>query len=709
MNRIALCIAAFVTFGVGFSARLVGAPLTVQLLHASDFEAGVPALDDIPRFSSVLNALREGFDGETILLSSGDNYIAGPFFTASADPAAPFNGVRGRGDIAILNALGFQASCIGNHEFDVATEHIRKIILPDASVNYSGARFPYLGVNLDFSPDPNLADLVTPDGQDASSVRNKIAGSTVLTVAGQKIGVVGAITKELNTLASTGAVVVSTDLVGKVQAAVDALVAQGLNKVILLAHLQDYRNEFDLATRLRGVDIIVAGGSHAVFAKPSDRVRKGDVVAHAYPAVFKSADGEPVYVVNTGSNYRYVGRLMVTFDDAGVVTALDGRSGAYATDAQGVLETGGRAATPAVVEIVQSIGGILDAKDGNLFGRTTQFLDGRSVQVRSEETNLGELFVDAYLWYARQIDPKTVIGFQDGGGVRDSIGGYSSTGGHAEVGPPVANPRVGKKDGDISQLDIENALRFNDGLTLLTLTAQQLRDCIEWGVSASGSSGRYPHVSAALFSYHPANKPMTYVTDDNGDPVRIDFPGERLQNLVVIDPDERQDLVVENGVLQGDPARPFRVVTIDYMANGGDGYLPLSQGTERVHLFAANSSKEFNVVGRRQLAVAQYLKTIGVATQRELPASEDVGNQNLSQRSDAVLAPVVRRIESLPQSTRLTFRTLAGRRYVAESMDTLGGAWVRLPQQAEGTGALGELVDSRPPSRERYYRIVMVP
>jgi 5'-nucleotidase / UDP-sugar diphosphatase len=362
-----------------------------------------------------------------------------------------------------------------------------------------------------------------------------------------------------------------------------------------------------------------------------------------------------------------------------------------------------------VVEIVKNLGGILDAKDGNVFGRTTQFLDGRSVRVRSEETNLGDLCTDAYLWYARQSDPATVIGLKAGGGIRDSIGGYTSAGGHAELGPPVANPRVGKKDGDISQLDIENALRFNDGLTLVTLTAQQLRDCIEWGVSASGSSGRYPHVSGALFSYQPANKPMTYVTDDNGDPVRIDFPGERLQNLVVIEPDERQDLVVENGVLQGDPGRPFRVVTIDYMANGGDGYLPLSQGTERVHLFAANSSKEFNVVGRRQLAVAQYLKAIGVVTQRELPASEDVGNQNLSQRSDAVLAPVVRRIESLPQSTRLTFRTLAGRRYVAESMETLGGAWVRLPQQAEGTGALGELVDSRPPSKERYYRIVMVP
>jgi hypothetical protein len=151
------------------------------------------------------------------------------------------------------------------------------------------------------------------------------------------------------------------------------------------------------------------------------------------------------------------------------------------------------------------------------------------------------------------------------------------------------------------------------------------------------------------------------------------------------------------------------VVTTDYIANGGDGYLPLSQGAERVNLFAANSTKEFNGEGRRQLVVAQYLKSIGVYTQPELPASEDLGNQNLSKRADSVLAPVVRRIESLQQSTRLTFRTLPGRRYVAESMEMLGGAWVRLPQEAQGTGALGELVDSRPPSKERYYRILMVP
>ncbi len=52
----------------------------LQLLHASDQEAGIPALDDAPRFSAVLNALKNQDANNdklpdyanTILLSSGD-------------------------------------------------------------------------------------------------------------------------------------------------------------------------------------------------------------------------------------------------------------------------------------------------------------------------------------------------------------------------------------------------------------------------------------------------------------------------------------------------------------------------------------------------------------------------------------------------------------------------------------------------------------
>jgi 5'-nucleotidase / UDP-sugar diphosphatase len=103
-------------------------PLTLQLLHASDFEAGVPAIDDAVRFSAIINQLKTNTAGpfgvsqtvlaNTLTLSSGDNYIPGIFLNASSDLS--LNGVGGlgtstapalgRADVAILNALGIQAT-----------------------------------------------------------------------------------------------------------------------------------------------------------------------------------------------------------------------------------------------------------------------------------------------------------------------------------------------------------------------------------------------------------------------------------------------------------------------------------------------------------------------------------------------------------------------------------------------------------------------
>ena len=64
----------------------------LQLLHFADQEAGIPALDDAPRLSAVLNALKnqDGSDAgtapdfpNTLILSSGDAYIPGAFLNAS--------------------------------------------------------------------------------------------------------------------------------------------------------------------------------------------------------------------------------------------------------------------------------------------------------------------------------------------------------------------------------------------------------------------------------------------------------------------------------------------------------------------------------------------------------------------------------------------------------------------------------------------------
>ena len=60
----------------------------LQVLHASDLEGGLDAIENAPNFAAIVDALEAdaatgGF--ASVLLSSGDNYIPGPFFNAGGD------------------------------------------------------------------------------------------------------------------------------------------------------------------------------------------------------------------------------------------------------------------------------------------------------------------------------------------------------------------------------------------------------------------------------------------------------------------------------------------------------------------------------------------------------------------------------------------------------------------------------------------------
>jgi hypothetical protein len=201
---------------------------------------------------------------------------------------------------------------------------------------------------------------------------------------------------------------------------------------------------------------------------------------------------------------------------------------------------------------------------------------------------------------------------------------------------------------------------------------------------------------------------MTYVRDTNGVPTSISLPGERLRNLVVIRADDSQDVVVENGQVVGDTNRTFRIVTLNFMAAGGDSYLPLTRGTNRIDLVPTGTTVLFNTDGGEQKALADYLRAVEVFREADTVAADDLRIQNLSRRGDMVLAPMVRRIEGPSPATRLTFRSLPGRIYAAESKESLDGTWVRLPITTQGTGTLRELLDNRTPNDQRYYRIVVV-
>lgn len=624
---------------------------TLELLHIADQEAGGAAIQDAPRLSAVLNALRaqdlgdDGLPDNTLTLSSGDAFIPGLFFDASQ---AVF-GSGGIGDIQIQNELGLQAIALGNHEFDFGTATLAGLIDGSASgdfsalkgttlegMDFSGSAFPYLSSNLDFSTDVNLAPLAVAGG--GAPLPNTVTSSVVIEVNGETIGVVGATTPTLNIISSPDDVGINPvdfsatptaeqldALAAVIQAEVNALLAANtdMNKVVLLSHMQQLDIERALAERLVNVDIIVGGGSNTRLLDETDRLRAGDSAQGTYPEFITNAGGTTTALVNTDGSYKYVGRLVIDFDADGNI--IPGSydpliSGAYATDAQGVADLNAESLVdPEIQAIVDAIEAQIIAREGNVFGISDVFLNGNRSGidsaddpdgVRTQETNLGNLTADANLVTAQESDPTVVVSIKNGGGIRSSIGQILVPAGGSEA-VRLANEavidaegNVVKPEGGISQNDIQTSLAFNNGLTLLTLTREELVAVLEHGVGAIPNvSGRFPQVSGVRFSYDP-NQPE----------------GSRILNAAIVDESSGAVLaeLVRDGALVGDPTETFRIVTLNFLAGGGDGYpFPTGPEANRVDLFDLNGDgvvdgglsglATFAADGTEQDALAEYL------------------------------------------------------------------------------------------------------
>jgi predicted extracellular nuclease/2',3'-cyclic-nucleotide 2'-phosphodiesterase (5'-nucleotidase family) len=631
---------------------------TLELLHFSDQEGAVAALDDAPRLSAVLNALRaqdlggDGLPDNTLTLSSGDAFIPGLFFNASTDAF----GAPGIGDILIQNALGLQAIAFGNHEFDLGTELLRGLIAGDVGdPPFGGTAFPYLSTNLDFTTDANLGPLVVENG--GAPLANSITGTIVLETGGELIGVVGATTPTLPVISNPGDVTVLPldfdvqptpeqldALAAEIQADVDALLAANpeMDKVILLAHMQQLSIEVELAARLSGVDIIVAGGSNTRLFDENDRPRDGDSVQGEYPIEAVDADGNPTLIVNTDGSYKYVGRLVVEFDDQGFVIpeSYDPEvSGAFATDAQGVADLGAEdLVDPTVQAVTDALREVILARESVILGVSDVFLNGERSGtftaddpdgVRTQETNLGNLTADANLAIARETDASVVVSIKNGGGVRASIGQIivPPGGTEAERLPTEAIPGV-KPEGGISQSDVETALAFNNGLTLLTLTRAELVAVLEHGVAALPEvAGQFPQVAGIEFSFDP------------------DLPaGARIVSAASVDDDGLPvDVLVQNGAIVGDADATLRVVTLGFLADGGDGY-PFPD-RDRLDLAQADDAPrtgdaDFAPDGTEQDAFAEYLLDNFFDTpfaEQDVGPAFDQRIQNLDFRDDTVL------------------------------------------------------------------------
>jgi 2',3'-cyclic-nucleotide 2'-phosphodiesterase (5'-nucleotidase family) len=546
----------------------------LQVLHSSDNESSFQDPNTLEKkilnYAAVvvgLEAYATSLGIPSMHLTAGDHTIPGPFYEASAEVTAL--GAPGLTDIAIYNALGLVANGMGNHEFDGNINEFATML--------AEADYPFLAANLDFSNVVTStavpAITIGTDGDNVTNLAGQVAKSAYIEIGGERIGLIGRAPADFfNVIENPEGTLGGLDFVGgrnpqdnqplesavaQVLAEVRRLEEQGINKIILLDHAQDFTADPLSATSLRGIDLVVAAGSTGFMAKrtvegPFNLLREGNEPEANYPTVRLDSEGERIVVVNSDQLYTYVGNLIVGFDARGHINYIDPISGPVATTPEAIEEldtlvgAGTSTAPQTVIDAWQDLRETPSIQAAfEVIGSTNYELVGARAQVRSRETNLGRLAADSTLWAARDDFPTRTIdvALKNGGGIRDTI-----------VGPSII------------RLTVEAALAFDNRLTILDLDGEEMLAMAENSVSrAEFTDGRFPQIAGMSIEF---NTTATGISDSLG----LSTPS-RIENFTVTRQDGTEVDIVVNGVFQTATAsQTFTVATNSFTATGGDGY-----------------------------------------------------------------------------------------------------------------------------------------
>ncbi len=509
--------------------------LSLTILHNNDGESALLADDagngGVARFATVVDDLRSqiarrGGDKEAVLLvSSGDNFLAGAAFNASLDAGVPyFDGIA-------MDYIGYDAIAIGNHEFDFGPG-----ILANFISSFPTSQPPFLSANLDVSGEPKLAAL---------AAAGRIAKSTIVKLdRGVRIGVIGATTPQLPFISSPRNVVVSSMVAPAIMDEVRNLQQQGIKFIVLISHLQSVSEDLALIPLLDDIDVVVAGGGDELLANSGDELLPGDAgrVSGGYPLQAFDADGTFVPVVTTSGQYRYVGRLVVDFDARGELIRVADISGPVAVKSafapHPVIEQ----------EVIAPLQEAIDALGNNIIvGTSNVVLDGTRANVRTRETNQGSLIADAHLWQVTQLAlannlPTPHVALQNGGGIRND----------SEV--PA---------GPLTRATLESMLPFGNFVAIVpNVPRTQFKEILENAVSLVESvNGRFAQISGFRFEYTQSGTPQTLDAAGN-----VVTAGTRVRNVWLNDGTQ----IVASGAVVPGPV--LNIATIDFLANGGDQY-----------------------------------------------------------------------------------------------------------------------------------------
>jgi len=492
------------------SAALADRPVTITFLHNNDLHSHIePTIisrkpfGGYARIATLLKRFRAQ-DPNPIFLNGGDT-CQGTLF---------YNVYEGMADVALLNAMGLDAMAAGNHEFDRGPKVFADFI--------KAATFPILSANVDAEADPDLKGLMKP--------------SVVVTIGGEKLGIVGAMTPDLPEISSPGPNVKMKDLVSSLQAEVDKLTAEGVNKIVVVSHC-GYGVERDYASKLRNVDIVIGGHSHTPLGTPE--LPGWPASRGPYPTVVKDATGRDVYVVQAWEWGKVLGRFKVDFDAKGEIVRF--------YDAAPIVVDETIPEDPVIASMVAAFKKPIAELQEQPIGNTANGISRDPIA--GGERLMGNVLADAML--AATAGQGAVAAFTNSGGVRSSIEAGVITYGEAIAVAP-----------------------FSNTLVILTLTGAELRAALEHGLTGGGlllpSKGtsykaQGGKITEAIIGGQPLDDTKTYklcfnsftASGGDGHNVLKNAPGARTDTGIV-DIDALVDFIKKNTPL--DPKPEGRIV-----------------------------------------------------------------------------------------------------------------------------------------------------
>jgi 5'-nucleotidase/UDP-sugar diphosphatase len=488
---------AWICTGIQFAHAAGAEAFKLRIVHTNDHHARIePVLTGTPpaplhggvsRRKALIDAIRDE-GGNQILIDAGDVFQGTLWF----------NQYLGQADLEFYNALGYEAMAIGNHEFDKGPQPLAEFI--------KRATFPVLSAN------------ITTDG--SYPINGLYKPWLIKDVGDQRIGIFGLTTEETQEISSPGSGITFINYIEAAKKAVAELKAQGVNKIIALTHI-GITFDRELARQVEGIQVIIGGHSHTPMGpqvNPPDPARP-------YPEVIAAPSGKPVVMATDWEWGRWLGDLTVGFDANGDITSV---VAAHPTEVAPSIDP-----DPGFENRIKVLVQPLVGLRTKVVGETTVPLNGNRADVRTKETNFGNLIADAMLEKGRPAGAQVAI--MNGGGIRASVDA-----------------------GQIALGELLDVQPFGNQLSLVTLTGAQLKEALENGVSQIETvAGRFAQVSNMRYSFDPTR------------PV-----GDRVTGVQIGDGQGNYNAL--------DPAASYRVATINFLVTGGDGYTVFGQGTNKV-------------------------------------------------------------------------------------------------------------------------------